>query len=90
MFDETKNRRYFYRGKDCIEKFCKDLKEHGTEITDFEEMIPLTNKEIKSYEKQKVCHICKKKFCYNKNKKKSEIIVITMENLEELLIANAI
>ena len=24
-------------------------------------MIPLTNKEIKSYEKQKVCHICKKK-----------------------------
>ena len=53
-------------------------------------MIPLTKKEIKSYEKQKVCHICKKKFCYNKNKKKSEIIVITMENLEELLIANAI
>ena len=68
-FDETKNRRYFYRGKDCIEKFCKDLKEHGTEITDFEEMIPLTNKEIKSYEKQKVCHICKKKFCHDKNKK---------------------
>ena len=33
-------------------------------------MIPLTNKEIKSYEKQKVCHICKKKFCYDKNKKK--------------------
>ena len=33
-------------------------------------MIPLTNKEIKSYEKQKVCHICKKKFCYDKNMKK--------------------
>ena len=33
-------------------------------------MIPLTNKEIKSYEKQKVCHICKEKFCNNKNKKK--------------------
>ena len=28
-------------------------------------MIPLTNKEIKSYEKQKVCHICKKKFCFD-------------------------
>ena len=25
------------------------------------DMIPLTNKEIKSYEKQKVCYICKKK-----------------------------
>ena len=32
-------------------------------------MKPLTNKEIKSYEKQKVCHICEKKFCDDKNKK---------------------
>ena len=63
---------YFYRGKDCIEKFCEDLKELGTEIISLEEkqMIPLTNKEILSYEKQKVCHIRKKKFCYDKNNKK--------------------
>ena len=34
-------------------------------------MIPLTNKEGKSYEKQIVCHICKKEFCNDgKNKKK--------------------
>ena len=33
-------------------------------------MLPLTNKEIKSYEKQKVYHICKKEFCDDKNKKK--------------------
>ena len=68
-FDDTKNKRYFYRGKDCIEKFCKDLKELGTEIINFEEkeMIPLTNKEINSYEKQKLWHICEKKFCYDKN-----------------------
>ena len=72
LFGETKNKRYFYSGKDCIEKFCKDLKELGTEIINFEEkeMIPLTNKEIKSYEKQKVCHICKEKFYNDKNKKK--------------------
>ena len=71
-FDDTKNRRYFYRRKDCIGKFCKDLKELGTEIINFEEkkMIPLTNKEIKSYEKQKVCRICKEKFCDDNNKKK--------------------
>ena len=31
------------------------------------EMIALTNKEIKSYEKQNVCYICEKKFCYDKN-----------------------
>ena len=32
-----------------------------------EEMIPLTNEEIKSYEKQKVCHTSKEKFYYDKN-----------------------
>ena len=44
----------------------------GTEIINFEEkeMMPLTNKEITSYEKQKVCHICNEKFCNDKNKKK--------------------
>ena len=70
-FDDTKNRRYFYRGKDFVEKFCKDLKELRMEIINFaeKEMMPLTNKEIKSYEKQKVCHICKEKFCDDKNKK---------------------
>ena len=30
-FDDTKNRHYFYMGKDCIEKSCKDLKELETE-----------------------------------------------------------
>ena len=61
------------------------------------ETIPLTNKEIKSYEKQKVCHICEKKFCDDKNKKanmtfiiKSEIVATTPENLEGLLIIFAI
>ena len=53
------------------------------------EMIPLTNKEIKSYEKQKVCHIPQEKFC-DKNKKKLEIIAILPEHLEELLIVDAI
>ena len=71
-FDDTKTRRYFYRRKDCTEKFCKDLKEIGTEIINFEEkeMIKLINKEIKSYEKQKVCNLCKKEFYDDKNKKK--------------------
>ena len=48
-FDETKNRRYFYGGKDCIEKFCKDLKELGMEIINFEEkeMMPLTIKKLR-------------------------------------------
>ena len=36
-FDDTKNRRYFYRRKDCIEKFCKDLKKLGKKIINFED-----------------------------------------------------
>ena len=32
-------------------------------------MIPLTDKKINLYESQKVCHICKKKFYYDKNQK---------------------
>ena len=79
MIQKT-DRQYLYRGKNCIEKFCKDLKELGMEIINFEEkeMIPLTNKEIKSHEKQNVCHIC---FVTIKTRKKSEIIAITPENL---------
>ena len=70
-FDDTKNKSYFHRGKDCIEKLCKDLKELGTEIINFKkkEMIPLTNKEIKSYDKQKLCYICEKSFLMIKLKK---------------------
>ena len=30
-------------------------------------MIPVTNEENESYEKQKVCYICEKKFSSNKN-----------------------
>ena len=71
-FDDTKNKSYFYREKDCIEMYCKDLKELRMDIINFKkkEMKPLTNKQIKSYEKQKVCHICKERFCNDKNKKK--------------------
>ena len=69
LFDETKNRRKFYRRKDCIEKFCKDVKELAIEIINYEEkeMIPLTDKEIKFYEEQKACHTCKGGFCYDEN-----------------------
>ena len=71
-FDDTKNRHYFYREKDCIEKFCKDLKELGTEIINFEEkeMMSLTNTDIESYQKQKVYYICKEGFAVIKTRKK--------------------
>ena len=45
-----------------MERFCKNLKQHATRIIKFEEkeMIVLTDKENKLYEKQKNFHICKK------------------------------
>ena len=52
------------------------------------EMIPLTDKENRSYEMQKICYIYKKEFRTDNDKKyhKSEIIVITLETIEEVLI----
>ena len=46
-FDETKNKLNHYRGKDCIKKFRKDLREHATKIINYEKkkMIPLKIKE---------------------------------------------
>ena len=40
------------------------------------EIINFKKKEIKSYEKQKVCYICEKKFCDDKNKKVNMTFII--------------
>ena len=70
-FDSKQYKHSFYRGKNCTKKFSKDLKEHPMKIINFKEkdMIALTYKEIMSDEKQKVCHIYKKGFFYDKNEK---------------------
>ena len=36
LFDAAKNKLHRYRGKDCMEKFCKDLREHAISIVNFE------------------------------------------------------
>ena len=63
-FDKSKNELNHYRGKDCMKKFCKDLKEHATRIINHEKkkIIPLTKEENINYNDQKVCYICKKEF----------------------------
>ena len=35
-FDATKDKLDWYGGKDCMERFCKDLKEHTTKIINHE------------------------------------------------------
>ena len=52
------------KGDNCMEKFCKDLREHTTKIINYEkkDMIPLIKKEEKNHNKQEICYICKKEF----------------------------
>ena len=51
-----------------MEIFGRNLREQAMKmIYEKKEMIPLTNEEEGSYEKQKICHICEKGFCADKN-----------------------
>ena len=82
-FDTTKNKLDYYRGKNCMKNFFVHLKEHATKIVDYEkkEMIPLINEE-KNYIVSKEDLVL---MMAMKNITKLEIIVITQENIEELL-----
>ena len=70
-FDATKNKLDCCKGRDCMERFCKDLRNHAMKIINYKEkeMISLTDKENKSYEKQKFCYIRKKEFSTDENDK---------------------
>ena len=70
-FNKSKNKLNYYRGKDCIKKFSKDLRERASKIIDYEKkkIIPLTTEEKIYHNKQKICYICKKEF--NNNEKKN-------------------
>ena len=35
-FDKSKSKLNYYRGEDCMKKFCKDLREHATKIINCE------------------------------------------------------
>ena len=36
LFDPTKNKLDCYKGEDCMERFCKDLKEHAMKTINYE------------------------------------------------------
>ena len=52
--DLTKNKLDCYKGEHCMERFCKDFRDHVLKIINYEEkeMMLLTDSENKSYEKQ--------------------------------------
>ena len=60
-FDQTKNKLDHYRGKDCMKKFSKDLRDHATKIINYEKkkMISLTPDKKIYHNEQEICYICK-------------------------------
>ena len=54
-FKNIQNRHDVYRGKDCIKKFCKSLREHALEIINFKKkkMKLLGKEQQESYENGK-------------------------------------
>ena len=77
-----------------MRNFCESLREHSVKISNFEnkKMIPLTNKEYKSYLNQTNGHLCKKKKKSKINTRMTKIIAnlktlaITKVNTEVLQI----
>ena len=63
-FDEKNNKLDYYRSKDCLKKFCQDLKRQAKSIVDFEkkEMIELTPEEEYKHYIEKNCFMCQKPF----------------------------
>ena len=69
-FNKANNKLSYYRGEDCMKRFCKDLKDHSTKIIDFKKktMIPLTKEEEDNYNKENTCYICENDFNNDKVK----------------------
>ena len=61
-FDLTKSKLYCYRGKDCIKRFYNDLKQHATQIINYEKERndTLTDEQNNSYKNKKYVIYAKK------------------------------
>ena len=58
-----------------MKRFCDDLNEHITRISNYEmkPMDLLTEEEKESYENQELCHICDKEYCTDNNKEMRKV-----------------
>ena len=81
-FDDIENKHDVYRGEVCLKKFCESLRKHTMKIINFEKkkIILLTNEQQESYEKIKICCICKnilvQKYTNDKNIANLRTVVI--------------
>ena len=90
-FDGIINKHDLHRNENGIKTFCESLREHAIKIINYEKkkMIPLTNKQQDSYERQKSAIFTNKSLNINiplfRIIAKLEIIVIKQVNTTEVL-----
>ena len=90
-FYPTKSKLDYYRSKDYMNKFCKDLKKRTEKIINYgyKEMISLTDKKPNHIISKKFVKYAKKDLVLTmtmKNIIKLKIIVIILGNIEEVLV----
>ena len=70
-FDKSQNKQIYYRGKDCMQKFSLHLGNIFVKLINYQQkpMLPLTDSEKVLHDSQKVCFLCEKEFCTDKNNK---------------------
>ena len=58
-FDNIENKRSLLRGEGCMKKFCSVIREHATNVINFEKkkMLALTKKELKLHQHATACYI---------------------------------
>ena len=90
-FRSIENKHGVYRGKDCMKKFSKLLRDHAVKLINFKKKKTksLIKEQEESYENARICYICKEKFENKYLRSLLEIIVIIQENIEVLSIAYA-
>ena len=66
-FDNIESKHTLYRGEDYMKNVCTSLREHATNVINFEKkkMLPLTKKELKLHQDATECYICGKRFFAN-------------------------
>ena len=81
--DNIENKHSLYCWKNCMEKFCSSLREHATNVMNYEKkkMLPLTKRKLNLHQDVTECYICRKKIL-----KKSLLKIKIIQKLETIAI----
>ena len=81
--DNTENKHSLYCWKNCMKKFCSYLREHATNVMNYEKkkMLPLTKRKLNLHQDMRECYIFRKKIL-----KKSLLKIKIIKKLETVAI----